>query len=72
MRRLIQEMVVLAIGAVALIYLFNPTAGFLEFIPDALPLVGNIDEGLAVIVLTNVLAYYGINVNRLAAPRNKD
>ncbi len=39
----------IAFGAVALgvIYLINPTAGVLELIPDALPVVGNLDEAAA-------------------------
>jgi Protein of unknown function (DUF1232) len=32
---------------VSIIYLLNPTAGFLELLPDNLPLIGNIDEGAA-------------------------
>jgi len=34
----------LLLGAVSGIYLFNPTAGVLELIPDNLPVVGNLDE----------------------------
>ena len=33
------------------IYLLNPTAGILEFIPDNLPWVGNVDEGAAALAL---------------------
>lgn len=29
---------------VCIAYLLNPTGGFVEIIPDALPLVGNLDE----------------------------
>ena len=27
------------------LYILNLTAGFIEFIPDNLPLIGNLDEG---------------------------
>jgi len=37
----------IAIAVVCVIYLINPTAGFLEFIPDNLPIVGNLDEAAA-------------------------
>lgn len=37
------------------IYLLNPTAGVLEFIPDNLPLVGNLDEGVAMLLI-----WYGL------------
>ena len=30
---------------IAIVYLLNLTAGFIEFLPDNLPVVGNIDEG---------------------------
>ena len=34
-----------------MIYLVNPTAGILEFIPDNLPLIGNLDEAGATALL---------------------
>ncbi len=39
------------IGAIALIYLLNPTAGVLELIPDNLPIIGNLDEAGATVLL---------------------
>lgn len=69
MKRMLQEMFVLGIAAVALLYLVNPTAGILELIPDNIPLVGNLDEAGAVLILTNVLAYYGLDLNRLGKRR---
>ncbi len=42
---------VYVLGAVGLIYLLNPTLGLLELIPDVLPFVGNLDEGMAVMLL---------------------
>lgn len=53
----------LMLGGIALIsglYLLNPTAGFIEFIPDNLPIIGNIDEMIAAYGLTAVWAqaYY--------------
>lgn len=54
----------IAFGAVALgvIYLINPTAGVLELIPDALPVVGNLDEAAA-----TALVIWGIQAWRQAA-----
>jgi len=37
------------------IYLFNPTAGFIELLPDNLPIVGNLDEGAAMLLI-----WYGL------------
>ena len=51
-------------GILALLYLLNPTAGIFELLPDNLPLLGNLDEAGAMLLLANVLAWYGIDLNR--------
>jgi uncharacterized membrane protein YkvA (DUF1232 family) len=50
-----------AMGAFALLYLINPSAGVFEIIPDNIPLVGNLDEGLATTLLLSCLNYFGYN-----------
>jgi len=47
--------VVYLASTVGLAYILNPTAGFIEFIPDNLPFVGNLDEGVAFTLL-----WYGL------------
>jgi uncharacterized membrane protein YkvA (DUF1232 family) len=42
-------------AVLGVIYILNPTAGFIEFIPDNLPIIGNLDEGAAF-----VLIWYGL------------
>ena len=42
-------------GLLGLVYILNPTAGFIELIPDNLPLIGNLDEGVAM-----MLIWYGL------------
>ncbi|HEY84147.1 MAG TPA: DUF1232 domain-containing protein [Chloroflexi bacterium] len=42
-------------AALGFVYMLNPTAGFVEFIPDNFPLVGNLDEGAAMLLL-----WYGL------------
>lgn len=44
-----------AFSAVGLLYILNPTLGVIELLPDNLPLIGNLDEGAAYLML-----YYGI------------
>jgi uncharacterized membrane protein YkvA (DUF1232 family) len=44
------------IGVVSLIYLFNPTAGLLELLPDNIPVVGNFDELIAALGASSVIA----------------
>lgn len=46
-------------GALAFIYLLNPTAGIFELIPDNIPFVGNLDEATATMVLLAALRYFG-------------
>lgn len=48
--------VVYVLAAVGLVYVLNPTAGIFELLPDNIPGLGNIDEGLAYL-----LVYYGLN-----------
>jgi len=40
-------------GIFGLLYLLNPTAGVFEFIPDNLPVIGNLDEGAAALLIWN-------------------
>lgn len=67
--RLFKEMFVILAGILAFIYMVNPTAGFIEFLPDNLPLIGNIDEGTAALILISVLRYYGLDLSRLFGGR---
>ena len=40
---------------IGFIYMLNPTAGFIEVIPDNIPIIGNLDEGVAFL-----LVWYGL------------
>ena len=61
----IKSLFVLLLGAISALYLLNVGAGFVEFVPDNLPLVGNIDEATATFLLLNCLAYFGVNIGPL-------
>lgn len=39
------------LAALGLVYILNPGAGVIEFIPDNLPIVGNLDEGAAFLLI---------------------
>jgi uncharacterized membrane protein YkvA (DUF1232 family) len=52
-------------GVLALLYLLNPTLGVFEFIPDNIPLVGNLDEATASAVLISALRYFGWDITTL-------
>lgn len=38
---------VYVLSVIGILYILNPTAGFIEFVPDNIPILGNLDEGLA-------------------------
>lgn len=56
---------VVALGAVSLLYLLNIGLGVVEFVPDNIPFVGNLDEGTAAAVLLMCLRYFGFDLTRL-------
>jgi uncharacterized membrane protein YkvA (DUF1232 family) len=44
------------IGAAAcVVYLLNPTAGYIELIPDNFPIVGNLDEAGVTLLLVKCM-----------------
>jgi hypothetical protein len=47
--------IILLLALAGFIYLLNPGAGIFEFIPDNLPIVGNLDEAGA-----SMLVWYGL------------
>jgi uncharacterized membrane protein YkvA (DUF1232 family) len=49
------------LGGIAVLYLINPTAGIIELIPDNIPLIGNLDEVGATLLLIKV--YHEISGN---------
>jgi len=57
--------IVFCLGVIALLYLLNIGMGFIEFIPDNIPFVGNLDEAGAVALLLMCLRYFGIDVTRI-------
>ena len=57
----------IVLGGLSLVYLLNPTAGFLELIPDNIPVIGNLDEVAATVLLLNCLAYFGLDLTHLVS-----
>lgn len=69
MGRLFKEMMIIGLAGIAVIYLIYPSLGVFELIPDAIPVVGSLDEASATIILINTLRYYGFDVSRLYGKR---
>lgn len=46
------------LAVLSIIYLLNPTAGIIELIPDNIPFIGNVDEGLASFILFSSIEYF--------------
>lgn len=42
---------VYTMAVIGVVYILNPTFGLLELIPDNLPIIGNIDESVAVMLI---------------------
>jgi len=57
-----KKFIVGLIGILSGLYLLNPGFGIFELIPDAVPFVGNLDEGTAAFFLLSSLAYFGIDL----------
>ena len=60
-----KKILVALAGVLSFIYLLNPTWGILEILPDNLPLIGNIDEATATMVLLAALRYFGWDLTKL-------
>jgi hypothetical protein len=58
-------LLVFFLGIIAIMYLLNIEIGFIELIPDNIPLVGNLDEAGAVTLLLMCLRYFGIDVTKI-------
>lgn len=64
-----KKLFVALVGFLSFVYLVNPTFGVFEFLPDNLPLVGNLDEATATMVLLGALRYFGWDVTDLFVKR---
>ncbi len=72
MNRPLKNLVVGALGIFCTIYLLNPAAGWIEFIPDFIPTIGNLDEAAAVLILLRCLSHFGIDLSFLTRFRKSE
>lgn len=52
-----KNILVLIASVLSVLYLLNPGFGIFELIPDNIPFIGNVDEGLAAYVLYSAIEY---------------
>lgn len=62
---ILRDFIVALVGIIAFVYLLNPTAGFVELIPDNIPIIGNLDEAGATALVLYALRYFGVDVLNL-------
>ncbi|MFQ5482223.1 MAG: DUF1232 domain-containing protein [Nitrospinaceae bacterium] len=67
-----KNLLVALIGFISLFYLINPAAGFIELIPDNLPLIGNLDEAAAAALFLAALRYFGVDLTGFLRKGLKD
>lgn len=72
MKRLVQHLLAAALGLLSAIYLLNPGAGGVEFISDIFPVVGNLDEATALLILIRCLAHFGVDLSFLTRFRKTE
>ena len=57
-----QDLAVIGTALFAVFYILNPTAGFIELIPDNIPIIGNLDEAGAVLIIISAIKYFGFSI----------
>lgn len=67
-----KDILVVILLVISILYLINPGAGIFELIPDVVPVVGNLDEGLATTLLLSCLSYFGYNFTDLFKKKKRD
>ncbi len=70
-KSIVGSIIIGGLGVFSAIYLFNPTAGFIELIPDNIPVIGNLDEAAAATLLISALAYFGLDIGSLFGKAKK-
>ncbi len=65
----VKKLTALFVAGLSGLYLMNLGAGIVELGPDNAPVVGNIDEIIATVLLLRALTYLGIDTQRWLGPR---
>lgn len=58
----IKDFLVFFVGFLGLLYSLNFSIGIFEFLPDTLPLIGHIDEAVALFLVYSACEYFNLNI----------
>jgi hypothetical protein len=58
----LKKVIAVLVACVSALYLINPTLGLFELLPDALPLIGNLDEAFFTLALVSALGALGLEL----------
>lgn len=58
------------LGAVSAFYLSNLGAGIIEVVPDNVPLLGNLDEAVATLLLLRSMGHFGLGPLKQIKPKS--
>lgn len=58
----LKKVAAVLVAGVSVLYLINPTLGLFELLPDALPVVGNLDEAFFTLALVSALGALGLEI----------
>ena len=67
----LKHFIIFCLGVLSILYLLNFGAGVFEIIPDNIPIIGNLDEVAATVLLLNCLAHFGLDLRHLFRPGQK-
>ncbi|MDH3327133.1 MAG: DUF1232 domain-containing protein [Gammaproteobacteria bacterium] len=62
---MLKSLIVIFAGLLSILYILNPGAGIFELIPDNIPIIGNLDEATAVVILLSCFRYFNIDIGNL-------
>ena len=65
MQQVIKTIIVICIGIISFMTIFRIGQQYIEFIPDGLPWIGNLDEAAAGALFLKCLKYLGLDFTNL-------
>jgi len=59
---ILKKVIAVLVACISALYLINPTLGLFELLPDALPIIGNLDEAFFTLALVSALGALGLEL----------